>query len=479
MLNSTRLAATAAVLLSTAAYADTLTPIAPYMGDPLSVGTSLLGINNAGWTTGGIQHADGTGYAFLRAPDGTYTVFNDTADPTNNFTAGRAISNSNTIIGYSSLTTGNTSNFRGFSRTASGTITQLQRPSDGFPLDGIAQGINDSGSIVGNYRYRPVTPGPLRNFGYILNGATFTELADPTPVPGFNTSMNARGINNFGTVVGFSSDGSRGVRGWVYSGGVFHFGYNPHDTTGSTVLEAINNNGIALGGYTNAAGYTQAFSLNLATLAFTDIIVPGALNTQTFGINDSGQFVISSDSGSYIYTPGGATAPNGAPVFNPVVGGVTAPGQAQFAITVAPGTIYYIDPAFASGFEYLSGTGPLFASVTAPAGIGIGNAFSLYLWNGTKYVFDARVIGGSAFTFLAPVDRFELRGIPMGAGIDPNTHAGFVTGLTFASAGQFNGFQNALTGAVPETSSWAMLIAGFGLVGAAMRVSGRRRSIAA
>ena len=466
------------LMWAAAAAAATLTPIAPF-ADPDSTGTGLLGINNAGYTTGNINYADGSALGFVRAPDGTYTTFSNSAYPAGTFTSGRAISNTNMVIGYSSVPGGNSNQFRGFQRLADGTVSLLTHPVDGsfqsgITLNGISQGINDSGAIVGNYRAQATAFSPIRNHGYILNGASFTDLVDPTLAP--TQSVNARGIANDGTVVGWTSDNVNGVRGWIYSGGSFDYIRHPLDTVngalGTTILEAVNNVGQMLGGYSYDDGMGnllgRAFLYDPITHGFTDIVVPGATNVQTFGINDAGQYVISSDAGQFIYSPDGPTAPDGSPVFNPVSGGDLPPGQAQFAITVVAGQVYYIDPAYASGFEYLSGTGPLFSSVIAPGSIGVNNMFSLYLWNGTDYVFDAKVTGGVEFSFASPTDRFELRGIPSSAGIDPNNPSGFVTGLTFASAGQFNGFQNALT-AVPEPATWSLMIAGFGLVGASLR----------
>ncbi len=475
----------AALLAGTAAFAGTLTPIAPY-SDP-AASTTLLGINNAGWTTGSINYADGSGLGFLRSPTGDYTTFSNTAAVGAIFTSGRAVSNNNTVIGFSYPNTGVAADQRGFQRTQDGTISLLTRPTDGLALAGISQGINDSGVIVGNYRSRPGGPGtPVRNHGYILDGSNFTDLT----IPGQPfASVNARGIANDGTVVGWSFDGTNGTQGLIYSGGSYQFFRHPGDADptdpgnfGSTVFEAINNNGVILGGYTDyttldASGnfVSRAFSFDPIAHSFTDINVPGAFNVTTWGINDSGQYVVATDAGQFIYSPDGPVAPDGSSVFLPVSGGDLPAGQVQYAITVAPGTTYYIDPAFASGYEYLSGTGPLFASVTAPSGLFASNIYELWLWNGSSYGFDTNITGGVAFNFADPLDRFELRGIPRSAGLDPTNHGGFVTGLTFASAGQFNGFQIALA-TVPEPSSWALLIAGFGLTGAVMR---RRRTLQA
>jgi probable HAF family extracellular repeat protein len=480
---SVRMSAAVAFLLAgSAALAGTLTPIAPY-SDPLSLGTGLIGINNAGWTTGNINYAGDTGVGFLRSPTGVYTIFDNTNMPTALYTSGRAISNDNTVIGFSFPATNLAIDIRGYKRLADGTITTLTNPTSGLPLAGIAQGINDGGAIVGNFRAPSSEPGnPIRNHGYILDGSTFTELTSA----GFPAaSVNARGIANDGTVVGWTSDSTNGTRAFTYAGGAYEFLRHPLDSDpggfGTTIFEAINNNGQILGGYSlyydTENFYNKAFMYDPVAHTFTDIDVPGANNVQTWGINDLGQYVVNSDAGQFIYSPDGPTAPDGSPVFLPVAGGSLPPGQAQFAFTVVPGTTYYIDPAFATGFEYLAGSGPLFTSVTAPSGLFPSNIYELWLWNGASYAFASNITGGIAFTFEDALDRFQLRGIPRSAGIDAETHEGFITGLTFASAGQFDGFQIALSGAVPEPASWAMLIAGFGLVGAVQRRR-RRQAVA-
>ena len=69
------LSAVALVALGAAgiAQAGTLTPIASYVEAGSS--TSVLGINNAGWMTGSVTHADGSTQGFSRDAAGTYTLF--------------------------------------------------------------------------------------------------------------------------------------------------------------------------------------------------------------------------------------------------------------------------------------------------------------------------------------------------------------------------------------------------------------------
>ena len=441
----------------TVAHADSLTPIAPY-ADPNSTGTGLIGINNAGWTTGSINYLDGSSLGFLRSPDGVYTTFSDQF-----FTQGRAVSNSNTVIGYSSTLDKQRKNFREFSYS-SGSLTRLANPTTGQPLIGIAQGINDAGVTVGTYL--TTHDGMTGNYGFILNGSTLTTLSIPGQP---DEATNARGITNDGTVVGWIINDALQGSGFVYKDGAYIYVNHPNDN-GTSILEAVNNFGIAAGGYTDSSGHSQAFLYNIATKTFSNISVPGSTSVITFGINDGGQYVVNSDAGQFIFTPGGPSGPGGAPVFMPVSGENLPLGENQFAINVTPETTYYIDPHFATGFEFLAGTGPLFSSVTAPTGIAPGNLFQLWLWNPTTHTwgFDTTILGGTAFNFTTPLDRFELRGIPLSAAIDADHPDGFITGLTFAGSGEFNGFQDALTG-VPEPATWALVILGLGFVGLALR----------
>lgn len=452
-----------ALLTSTAALADTLTSIAGY-GAP-DTSTSVLGINDGGYMTGTVLYLDaagestGFGDGFIRAPDGTYTLFSH-----GDFTQGRAIRNDNTIVGYSNPTFGTGIESREFRRDPTGVLTTLVNPGTGEPLAGIAQGINASGAIVGNYRFVP-GPGPeVRNHGFILAGSTFTDISYPG-APEFN--VQARGITDSGTVVGFVGNAQQG---FILEGGVMSVYSHPMGV-GGTVFEAITNSNEILGMYTDGSGNSHAFRFVASTGTYTDIVVPGATFVQAFGANQLGQFALTSDIGNFIYSFGGPIAPDGSTVFLPTDDG-SGPGPvASFDFGVKPGQTYYIDPSFARGFEYLSGGNVDFASVTLPVGIAPGDSYALALWNGTDYDYAGKIAAGSQYNFDGPVDRFRIYGIPAGAGIDANDPSGFITGLTFDRPGQFNGQQISL---VPEPAEWALMISGFALAGLAAR---RRRRV--
>lgn len=205
------------------------------------------------------------------------------------------------------------------------TFTTLDVPGSDTTF---ANGINDSGQIVGNY----LVPPGHHNFGYLLIGGSYTNLSELYPI---ETPI---GINNLGQIVGthdaggringfllsgtsftvFDVPGSSGTRptgindsgqivgdytaldptrdpgnpnptflhGFLLSGG----SYTTLDVAGAfeTHALAINNSGQIVG-YSIAGGLFHGFLLSGGS--YTTIDVPGATFTRAFGINDSGQIV--------------------------------------------------------------------------------------------------------------------------------------------------------------------------------------------
>jgi hypothetical protein len=468
--------AIAAVLAAASAPGATLTPVAGYTGTDASgsaaIDTSVLAINDDGYMTGGISFADGSEDAFLRSPTGAYTLFSYGTDIQ---TEGRAINNSNVVVGYASQDTG-LQLANEFSWSSGAGFTTLQ--TGGTPLNGIAQGINSAGVIVGDY-YTPATPYGYNRNGYILNGSSFTTLTatDPVNPPANALQTTARGINDNGVVVGWLVDGNGVDEGWIYplAGTPSVVNYPGALTQNGTVLEAVNNNGIAAGQWTDAAGNPHSFTYDIATATFTSINVPSATEVQAFGLNNLGQVAITSDVGSYIYDPNGVGGASET-VFMPVAGANTPPNVSEFEINVQPGFVYDVDPQSSAGFIFTDGNGPLFASVTAPSGVAPGNEFQLWLYDSTthQWVFDTDITGGAAFDFAGGgVGEFELLGIPQSTVDNPTS---FVAGLTFESAGTFDGEEIAV--GVPEPSTWATVLIGLGLAGAGLRARRRTPAIA-
>ena len=286
-------AAAIGIVLAGAAQAGSLTPIASYSapGDT----TAVLGINDSGVMTGSITQSDGSSLGFVRDAGGTYSTFQVDFG-----TIGRAIDNANNVSGYATDSSGNLSTDREFIRAPGGSVTILQNPATLADLHGIAQGMNNTGAVVGDY----FSGGQFR--GYELAGGTLTDLMNPG-----STRTSARGITDGGTVVGWTILG--GVQeGFIYSSGVFQDILFP-GATGS-VFEDINNNGLAVGEFFDGLGDSHAYEYNTITHTFLELLVPGATNVSAFGINDAGLVVLTTDIASgvnnFLYNPlGGVPEP--------------------------------------------------------------------------------------------------------------------------------------------------------------------------
>lgn len=130
-------------------------------------------------------------------------------------------------------------------------------------------------------------------------------------------------------------------------------------------------------------------------------------------------------------------------------------------VPVQAGKQVFIDPIVAVGFDYRTRAGdPNFASVMLPTGVGDGQ-YGLWLWDGSQWVDSGQELtGGESFSFAAGgVSQFRVTGIEASAGLNP-VALNFITGLTFAADGQFNGSMTPLVAEVPEPSGAMLLIAG-------------------
>jgi len=158
---------------------------------------------------------------------------------------------------------------------------------------------------------------------------------------------------------------------------------------------------------------------------------------------------------SSVYLPTVSIQPNGSPSYS-------------FDITTQAGQTYFIDPEFATGYNYhIGATGPNFESVLLPVLTGT-SSYTIVLPDGSTYV----VQPGSVFDFTDiaayanGVEGFRVLGIDPSSAVNPFDPTGFVTGLTFVSDGRFTGTMDPIfTAAVPEASTWAMMILGFAGVG--------------
>ncbi len=167
---------------------------------------------------------------------------------------------------------------------------------------------------------------------------------------------------------------------------------------------------------------------------------------------------IKTQSDSYFpFTPVASAVPLYLPTVNPTTGAY------GYDMTVAAGAEYFVDPSISVGYAYRIGVGnPDFASVQLPS-IQTNDFDLSYLHNG-KWLTTVVAPGGT-FDFPAGgVTSFDVTGIDPSLMLDPGVTTAFATGLTFTAEGSFTGTQTPIT-AIPEASTWAMILIGFGCLG--------------
>ncbi|KTF68670.1 hypothetical protein ATB93_13170 [Sphingomonas sp. WG] len=159
---------------------------------------------------------------------------------------------------------------------------------------------------------------------------------------------------------------------------------------------------------------------------------------------------------------------------------ITSNGGFQFDFVAVEGEMLYFDPEVAVGYDYeVSSGSPNILAAIFPTITGDLDGYDIYALSDLNNPLFTGVMGGQLidFTSLAGfgsgISGFALRGIDVGANLDPANTMAFVTGLTFAQSGVASLTQTPVTvsvgGAVPEPGAWAMMIAGFGLAGSALR----------
>jgi len=226
---------------------------------PNSIGSDAFCINDNGAVAGGLLDANGD-HGFVRGADGTFSVIDPTGSPSDVLVViPSQINSSGAIAGYYSDTN---RVYHGFLRDSTGAITILDAPGAGTAADtgteivdintdgvmvgaiavgvvngvvdttnsfmraadgtytffeppqavsSIAEGINDNGVIVGEYRDTN-----LVRHGYIRQAdGSFISFDEPNaaqlPLSSVNIGTDPRRINLSGEIVGLYSD-SAGVR---------------------------------------------------------------------------------------------------------------------------------------------------------------------------------------------------------------------------------------------------------------------------
>ncbi|HEV2100728.1 MAG TPA: hypothetical protein VGR45_17615 [Stellaceae bacterium] len=246
-----------------------------------------LGINSAGTIAGYF----GAGNGLAGHPNQGYTVappYTQANFTNENFTNSvqtqvTGLNNTGTTVGFWAPSNNGGDNNFGFVNV-SGTFTNVNNPATGSgPAVNQLLGVNNSNVAVGFY----VDAGGATH-GYTYNIGTSTFSANIDDPNGVGTTT-AAAINNSGEIAGFYTVGNV-FHGFVDKGGAF----KTIDPTGSmgTMLLGLNDNGLAVGTYTDAMGVMHGLLYDLNNNTFQNIDDPFGIGTTTInGINDLNQLV--------------------------------------------------------------------------------------------------------------------------------------------------------------------------------------------
>lgn len=187
------------------------------------------------------------------------------------------IDNAGDVVGFSSDNAANPTLFTNFIRNPDGTFTTLALGGD--PL-AMANGINDSRTVVG---------GASNNTAFTFtNGGTLTTLAS---VNGTTSSQTAFGINQTGLIVGQYTDAATGNEpGYLLTNGTYTI-LAPVANTITTNAQGVNGQGLVTGFYSTDGFHQHGFFYNSATQTFSlipDPNIPNLVLTQFLGLNDNG-----------------------------------------------------------------------------------------------------------------------------------------------------------------------------------------------
>jgi hypothetical protein len=176
-------------------------------------------------------------------------------------------------------------------------------------------------------------------------------------------------------------------------------------------------------------------------LRFDVPVEPGSTaNVFEIILADAGDPVV--DTTIYLSSFGDFTSESGGSEFTPILPSNPEDLTGGFVFelpAVVDSQIVWIDPDVATGYTYTAQGGGMFDQVVAPSLLSVndpdGYTITYTDSNGNEITVDLNP--GETYSFSGPVFQFLLEGINEDLMLDPTDGTAFVTGLSFAQAGQF------------------------------------------
>jgi probable HAF family extracellular repeat protein len=162
-------------------------------------------------------------------------------------------------------------------RYSRGKLEAIKAPPDAS-LPPVPQDINNKGDVVGWVQI--LSPSVFGEFGFLLSGGRMTLFAAPDATR--PVAMRPNGINDKGEIVGCYDD-----RGFLLRNGAYT---RIHVSEArSTCATDINNRGMIVGGWSDAASVVHGFLLRNGR--YTIIDIPNSISSSILSINDFGDIV--------------------------------------------------------------------------------------------------------------------------------------------------------------------------------------------
>ncbi|SRR6266568_3545980 len=236
------------------------------------IDTTARGINRWGTIVGWAQDQANGVWGFTRYADGSFKRFKVFGSGSTQFF--RRNANGATVGFY---VDGTNLHDHGLLLVGS-TLTTIDYPG---AANTVLTGINQWGTMVGYYID---SSGHYKGFKRWSNGSF-----QPVQFPNATDTM-PMDINDSGIIVGsVGAGGPINVRGFVLANGKYTYVDDPFVAVGSTVLTDINASGMIVGESFDSNGTAKGFRLKNGT--FENLIVPGSIESDASGINDSGVIV--------------------------------------------------------------------------------------------------------------------------------------------------------------------------------------------